>query len=58
MLTSMGQLSRRVSIDRPLSFHKKIYAAIRDRNPQDARSAMQEHIVDAQALLAKPPSTD
>ena len=58
VLTSMGQLSRRVSIDRPLSFHKKIYAAIRDRNPQDARSAMQEHIVDAQALLAKPPSTD
>jgi DNA-binding FadR family transcriptional regulator len=54
----MGQLSRRVSIDRPLSFHKKIYAAIRDRNPQDARSAMQEHIVDAQALLAKTPNAD
>jgi GntR family transcriptional repressor for pyruvate dehydrogenase complex len=58
VLTSMGQLSRRVSIDRPLSFHKKIYAAIRDRNPQDARSAMQEHIVDAQALLARPSGAD
>ena len=58
VLTSMGQLSRRVSIDRPLSFHKKIYAAIRDRNPQDARSAMHEHIVDAQALLAKTSNND
>ncbi len=58
VLTSMGQLSRRVPIERPLSFHKKIYAAIRDRNPQAARSTMQEHIADAQALLAKPPDTD
>jgi GntR family transcriptional repressor for pyruvate dehydrogenase complex len=58
VLTSMGQLSRRVTIDRPLSFHKKIYAAIRDRNPQGARSAMHEHIVDAQALLAKSPNAD
>jgi GntR family transcriptional repressor for pyruvate dehydrogenase complex len=53
VLTSMGHLSRRVTVDRPLSFHKKIYAAIRDRNAQAARTAMQEHIVDAQALLAK-----
>src|SRR3977135_2806208 len=58
VLTSMGQLSRRVSIDRPLSFHKKIYAAIRDRSPQNARSAMQEHILDAQTLLAKTSSPD
>ena len=58
VLTSMGQLSRRVTIDRPLSFHKKIYAAIRDRNPQGARSAMHEHIVDAQALLAKSSNGD
>src|SRR5216683_8031134 len=58
VLTSMGQLSRRVTIDRPLAFHKKIYAAIRNRNPQDARSAMQEHIVDAQSLLAKTPNAD
>ena len=53
VLNSMGQLSRRVTIERPLSFHKKIYAAIRDKNPEEARSAMREHIVDAQALLAK-----
>src|SRR5258708_14040757 len=53
VLTSMGHLSRRVTVDRPLSFHKKIYAAIRDLNAQAPRSAMQEHIVDAQALLAK-----
>ncbi|HEY1464390.1 MAG TPA: FadR/GntR family transcriptional regulator [Terriglobales bacterium] len=53
LLTSMGQLSRRVSIDRPLSYHKKIYAAIRDRNSEEARKAMQEHILDAQGLLTK-----
>jgi GntR family transcriptional regulator, transcriptional repressor for pyruvate dehydrogenase complex len=51
VLTSMGQLSRRVSMDRPLSFHKKIYAAIRERSPEEARKAMQEHILDAQSLL-------
>jgi DNA-binding FadR family transcriptional regulator len=49
----MGQLSRRVSLDRPLSYHKKIYSAIRDRDPQQARSTMQEHIADAKALLSK-----
>ena len=53
VLTSMGQLSRRVSLDRPLSYHKKIYSAIRDRDPQQARSTMQEHIADAKALLSK-----
>lgn len=58
VLTSMGQLSRRVSIDRPLSFHKKIYAAIRDRNPQEARSTMHDHIADAQALLARSSPAD
>ena len=51
VLTSMGQLSRRVTMDRPLSFHKKIYAAIRERSPEEARKAMQDHILDAQSLL-------
>jgi len=54
VLTSMGQLSRRVTMDRPLSFHKKIYAAIRERNSEEARKAMQDHILDAQSLLRKP----
>ena len=58
VLTSMGQLSRRVTIDRPLSFHKKIYTAIRDRNPEEARSTMHEHILDAKGLLAKSSSTE
>jgi GntR family transcriptional regulator, transcriptional repressor for pyruvate dehydrogenase complex len=53
VLNSMGQLSRRVTLERPLSFHKKIYDAIRDKNPEGARNAMHEHILDAQALLAK-----
>jgi DNA-binding FadR family transcriptional regulator len=41
-------------MDRPLSFHKKIYAAIRERNPEEARRTMQDHILDAQSLLKKP----
>src|SRR5258708_1254172 len=43
LLTSMGQLSQRVSMDQPLMFHRRIYAAIRDRNPDEAKKAMREH---------------
>src|ERR1700752_3712439 len=32
VLTSMSQLSSRVSIERPLSFHKRIYEAIQSRD--------------------------
>ena len=55
VLTSMAQLAPRVSIQKPLSFHKKIYAAIRDRNAEEARRTMFEHITDAKNLLV--PST-
>lgn len=55
VLTSMAQLAPRVSIQKPLSFHKKIYAAIRDRNAEEARRTMFEHITDAKDLLL--PST-
>jgi GntR family transcriptional repressor for pyruvate dehydrogenase complex len=51
VLTSMTQLSDRVSIERPLTFHKKIYAAIRDRNSEAARQAMLDHLADARDLL-------
>jgi DNA-binding FadR family transcriptional regulator len=54
VLTSMNQLSHRVTVDRPLAFDKRIYTAIRDRDPQEARRNMLEHIMDAQALLATP----
>jgi GntR family transcriptional regulator, transcriptional repressor for pyruvate dehydrogenase complex len=53
LLTSMGQLSQRVSMEQPLMFHRRIYAAIRDRNPDEAKKAMHEHIVDAGTLLAR-----
>jgi GntR family transcriptional repressor for pyruvate dehydrogenase complex len=55
VLTSMAQLSDRVSIDRPLTFHKRIYAAIRDRNAEEARRTMLEHISDAKNLLVSSP---
>jgi GntR family transcriptional repressor for pyruvate dehydrogenase complex len=51
VLTSMAQLAPRVSIQKPLFFHKKIYNAIRDRNPGEARRTMFEHITDAKNLL-------
>src|SRR5215475_3580956 len=44
VLTSMNQISRRVTVDRPLSFHKSIYNAIRDKKPVEARNMMHEHI--------------
>jgi GntR family transcriptional regulator, transcriptional repressor for pyruvate dehydrogenase complex len=53
LLMSMGQLSDRVSIEHPLMFHRRIYAAIRERDPQSARKAMQEHISDARSLMGQ-----
>lgn len=53
LLLSMGRLSDRVSMDQPLMFHRRIYAAIRARNAEEARLAMQEHIVDARDLLGR-----
>lgn len=58
LLMSMSQLSTRVSMDRPLMFHRKIYAAIRDRNPAEAKRAMHEHITDARELLSQSKSSN
>jgi GntR family transcriptional repressor for pyruvate dehydrogenase complex len=52
LLTSMSQLSTRVPLDRPLTFHKRIFAAIQQRNAEDARRQMLEHINDIKTLLA------
>ncbi|MGA8153611.1 MAG: FadR/GntR family transcriptional regulator [Terriglobales bacterium] len=52
VLTSMAQLSSRVALDRPLTFHKRIYIAIQERNAEDARREMLAHIADTKALLA------
>lgn len=51
LLVSMSQLSDRVSLDKPLMFHRKIYAAVRERNSEAARLAMHDHIIDARSLL-------
>jgi GntR family transcriptional repressor for pyruvate dehydrogenase complex len=51
VLTSMHRLSSRTAIERPLGYHRKIYAAIRNRNAKEARRQMLEHITDAQALM-------
>jgi GntR family transcriptional regulator, transcriptional repressor for pyruvate dehydrogenase complex len=54
LLTSMSQLSTRVSLDRPLTFHKRIYAAIQERNSVEARRQMVDHLADTKALLTSP----
>src|SRR5271156_4824126 len=51
VLTSMSQLSERVAVEQPLKFHRKIYAAIRARDAEAARTAMRDHILDARSLL-------
>lgn len=51
LLTSMSQLSTRVPLNRPLTFHKRIYAAIQERNSEEARRQMLDHIADTKALL-------
>ncbi len=51
LLTSMSYLSSRVALDQPLMFHRKIYTAIRERKPEEARQEMLEHIMDARASL-------
>jgi GntR family transcriptional repressor for pyruvate dehydrogenase complex len=55
VLTSMNQLSAGVSVEQPLKFHRKIYAAIRGRDADAARNAMRDHILDARALLTRKP---
>ena len=54
LLTSMSQLSRRVPLDRPLTYHKRIYEAIQSRNSDEARRQMLEHITDTKVLLTAP----
>jgi GntR family transcriptional repressor for pyruvate dehydrogenase complex len=51
VLTSMAQLSARVPLDRPLASHKRIYQAIQERNSEEARRQMLEHISDTKSLL-------
>ena len=53
LLHSMAKLSDRVSVDKPLQYHKRIYTAIRARDVQGAREAMREHILDASSLLSR-----
>jgi DNA-binding FadR family transcriptional regulator len=47
----MSHLSTRVALERPLNYHKRIFAAIQQRDPEQARRAMLEHISDTKALL-------
>jgi GntR family transcriptional regulator, transcriptional repressor for pyruvate dehydrogenase complex len=52
LLNSMSKLSERVSVEQPLEYHKRIYAAIRAHDAQTARQVMRDHILDASSLLS------
>jgi GntR family transcriptional repressor for pyruvate dehydrogenase complex len=54
VLCSMSHLSNRVSLEQPLMYHRKIYAAIKARDSEAARRTMREHILDARSLLSHP----
>ena len=51
VLTSMSQLSTRVPLERPLTSHKRIYAAIQQHNAEEARRQMLAHIAETKSLL-------
>lgn len=53
VLISMSHLSARVGIEQPLTYHKKIYAAIRVRDVEATWKLMREHILDAKSLLTQ-----
>lgn len=57
VLSSMNQLSNRVALEKPLAYHKRIYAAIRNHDAEAARKEMREHILDARSLLSQKPGT-
>jgi DNA-binding FadR family transcriptional regulator len=40
-----------VPLDRPLTFHKRIYEAIQNRDPEEARRQMLDHITDTRVSL-------
>lgn len=57
LLMGMAQTMPRIQVERPLSHHRMIYTAIRDRNEGEARRLMHEHIAEAAEALreaAKP----
>jgi GntR family transcriptional repressor for pyruvate dehydrogenase complex len=56
ILRSMSHVVTRAAVKRPLSYHRAIYAAINERNPDEARRQMTEHIVDAKSMLFPPSS--
>lgn len=57
VLTSMSRLVTRVDLDRPLTYHKRIFAAIQQHDSEEARRAMAEHIADTRSLLLSVSST-
>lgn len=58
VLNSMTQLSNRVALEKPLNYHKRIYAAIRAHDANAARQVMREHILDARSLMSMNPTAD
>jgi len=49
--TSMAKLARKADLDRPLSYHRKIYQAVAKGDADEARKLMREHLVNADRSL-------
>lgn len=51
ILVSMERIVRRSGVDRPLTFHRAIYSAIRQKQSGEAKRLMTEHLLDAKSQL-------
>lgn len=51
ILRSMERVVKSMRLERPLGFHKQIYAAIYNRNPEEAYRLMEKHLLDAKSQL-------
>jgi GntR family transcriptional regulator, transcriptional repressor for pyruvate dehydrogenase complex len=51
ILESMARIVKRSDVERPLSFHKEIYAAISQQNGEEAKRRMKAHLEDARSQI-------
>jgi GntR family transcriptional repressor for pyruvate dehydrogenase complex len=49
--TRSKNINRAADLKQAAEMHRKIYRAIRDRNPPEAREAMREYLISAQKAL-------
>ena len=53
VLEIMGVISQLVSVEHTMLFHQRIYSAIVEGSPSEARRRMTEHLLDVKNLLSR-----